>query len=198
MQSAAARWREFKSRLTKVYIVPYLDQPEMLKYPPQDYKFINADHWTQFVTERTKPAFLELRKTQQARRRMNKYPHRLSRKGYVGLVAELKAKAELAQAEPEEASTITDEDELYDRCETWVAARVTKDGKFADEETQKKAEEIIELKEKVSTRETSLMGIMMSWRRLWGRSMVAECEGLPALSTQQPTFTSLDVPADKA
>lgn len=43
----------------------------------------------------------------------------------------------------EEASTITDEDELYDRCETWIAARVTKEGKFADEETQKKAEEIV-------------------------------------------------------
>ncbi|KAL6133033.1 hypothetical protein ACLB2K_065270 [Fragaria x ananassa] len=59
MQSAAARWREFKSHLKKVYIVPYLEQPEMLKYPPQDYKFINADHWTQFMTERTKPTFLD-------------------------------------------------------------------------------------------------------------------------------------------
>ena len=28
-------------------------------------------------------------------------------------------------------------------CKTWVAARVTKEGKFADEETQKKAEEIV-------------------------------------------------------
>ncbi|KAL6195819.1 hypothetical protein ACLB2K_031437 [Fragaria x ananassa] len=120
--------------------------------PPQDYKFINADHWTQFVTERTKPTFLELPKTQQACRRMNKS------KGYVGLVAELKEKAKPAQAEPEEASTISSEDELCDMCETWVAARVTKEGKFADEETQKKAEEIIELKEKVSTRETSLSG----------------------------------------
>ncbi|KAL6191826.1 hypothetical protein ACLB2K_038215 [Fragaria x ananassa] len=87
MQSAAARWREFKSRLTKVYIVPYLDQAEMLKYPPQDYKIINADNWTQFVTERTKPTFL-------ACRMMNKYPHRLSRKSYIRLVAKLKAKAE--------------------------------------------------------------------------------------------------------
>ena len=43
----------------------------------------------------------------------------------------------------EEASTISSEDELYDKCETWVATRVTKEGKFADEETQKKAEEIV-------------------------------------------------------
>ncbi|KAL6191503.1 hypothetical protein ACLB2K_037893 [Fragaria x ananassa] len=117
MQSVVARWREFKSRLTK-----------------------------------------ELRKTQQACRRMNKYPQRLSHKGYVGLVAELKAKAMPAQVEPEEASTISDEDELYDRCEIWVAACVTKESKFAGEETQKKDEEIIELKEKVSTGETSLSG----------------------------------------
>ncbi|KAL6137488.1 hypothetical protein ACLB2K_062780 [Fragaria x ananassa] len=96
----------------------------------------------------------ELRKTQQTRRRMNKYPHQLSRKGYVGLVVELKAKAKPAQAMPEEASTISSEDELYEKCETWVAARVTKESKFTDEETKKKVEEI----EKVSTGETSLSG----------------------------------------
>ncbi|KAL6189020.1 hypothetical protein ACLB2K_040410 [Fragaria x ananassa] len=141
MQSVAARWRELKSLLTNVYIVPYLDQPEMLKYPSQDYKFINADHWT---------------------KRLQQYPVKMS-------------------------------------CKTWVAARVTKEGKFADEETQKKAEEIIELKEKVSTGETSLSGYNDVLEKALGkRSMVAECEGLPALSTQQPTFTSLDVTLDKA
>ncbi|KAL6219775.1 hypothetical protein ACLB2K_007534 [Fragaria x ananassa] len=123
---------------------------------------------------------IDLRKTQQARRRMNKYPHRLPRKGYVGLVAELKAKAKPTQAEPEETSTISNEDELYDRCETWVTTHVTKEGNFADEETQKKARDSecmhftkvhcgqisivmlninkIKLKKKISTGETSLSG----------------------------------------
>ncbi|KAL6219919.1 hypothetical protein ACLB2K_007677 [Fragaria x ananassa] len=140
MQSAATRWREFKFCLTEIYIVPYMDRPEMLKYPPQDYKFINADHWT-FVTERTKPAFIE------------------------------------------EASTTSSEDELYDRCETWVVVRVTKEGKFTDEETQKKGKEIIELKEKVSTRETSLSGYNDVLEKALGKEHGGRvtCEEVPVM-----------------
>ncbi|PRQ48416.1 hypothetical protein RchiOBHm_Chr2g0110491 [Rosa chinensis] len=58
MDSAASKWREFKSRLTSNYIIPYLNDPEALKYPPDDYPFINVDHWTAFVKSRTTPAFL--------------------------------------------------------------------------------------------------------------------------------------------
>ncbi|PRQ42883.1 hypothetical protein RchiOBHm_Chr3g0462471 [Rosa chinensis] len=58
LQSAGAKWREFKSRLTTVYVLPYVDDPEMLQFPPDDYRFITVDEWTAFVTERTKPAFL--------------------------------------------------------------------------------------------------------------------------------------------
>ena len=116
LESAAARWREFKSRLTTNYIIPYLDQPELLKFPPDDYRFINVDHWSAFVAERSSPQFLVSllkdfnylrlhnykmwmmnlvsvfqikRVTQQETRKKNKYPHRISRKGYANLEEEL-------------------------------------------------------------------------------------------------------------
>lgn len=58
LTSAASKWREFKSRFTRNYVVPFKDDPDMLRFPPDDYRFINADHWTAFVAERTKESFL--------------------------------------------------------------------------------------------------------------------------------------------
>lgn len=50
--SACSKWREFKSRLTTKYVLPYRDQPEMLKFPPADYTFIEKSHWDMFVADR--------------------------------------------------------------------------------------------------------------------------------------------------
>lgn len=58
LQSAGAKWREFKSRLTNRYIFPYKDDPESLQFPPDDYRFINVDDWTIFVAQRTTDAFM--------------------------------------------------------------------------------------------------------------------------------------------
>lgn len=57
LKSACSKWREFKSRLTKHYILPYLHQPEMLVYPPADYSFIEKSHWDIFVADRTSKEF---------------------------------------------------------------------------------------------------------------------------------------------
>ncbi|XP_024178951.1 uncharacterized protein LOC112184961 [Rosa chinensis] len=143
LESAASKWREFKSRLTRHYIMPYLDDPESLKFPPDDYRFINKDHWTQFVAERTNPQFIEVRRLAQARRAKNKYPHRMSRKGYAGL--------------EEELSTTMEEDEI-DRATLWIAGRQTKQGTFKDEGTKQCAEKIRDLKEKVASGELSTSG----------------------------------------
>lgn len=113
LTSAASKWREFKSRLTSNYIVPFKDDSDMLQFPPDDYGFIRPDHWTAFVAKRTSKTFLvcciyrlsinttliiinliylilqELRKAKQITRYKNKYPHRMSRKGYAGLEEEL-------------------------------------------------------------------------------------------------------------
>ena len=58
LQSAGAKWREFKCRLTSRYIFPYKDDPESLQFPPDDYRFINVDDWTTFVAQRTTDAFM--------------------------------------------------------------------------------------------------------------------------------------------
>jgi hypothetical protein len=42
--SAAQKWREFKSRLTTLYIIPHKDEPDLLEFPPEDYKFIEKTH----------------------------------------------------------------------------------------------------------------------------------------------------------
>ena len=58
LRSACQKWREFKCRLTKYYILPYLDQPEMLEHPPSDYTFIEKSHWDIFVVDRTSSEFM--------------------------------------------------------------------------------------------------------------------------------------------
>ena len=58
MKSACQKWREFKSRLTTKYVLPYRDQPELLASPPVDYSFIEKAHWDIFVADRLSPDFL--------------------------------------------------------------------------------------------------------------------------------------------
>ena len=58
LRSAGQKWREFKSRLTTHYILPYRDQPQLLAYPPADFSFIEKSHWDIFVAERTSYEFL--------------------------------------------------------------------------------------------------------------------------------------------
>ena len=52
LKSACQKWREFKSRLTTEYILPYRDQLELLESPPADYSFIEKAHWDMFVSGR--------------------------------------------------------------------------------------------------------------------------------------------------
>ncbi|XP_061998933.1 uncharacterized protein LOC133716232 [Rosa rugosa] len=86
---------------------------------------------------------MEKRKAQQERRKQNKYPHRLSRKGYAGLEEEL-------------ANEIDDEE--IDRATLWIKGRQSKNGNFKDEETKKTAEKIAALKKRVATGELSIEG----------------------------------------
>ncbi|XP_074341890.1 uncharacterized protein LOC141679289 [Apium graveolens] len=56
--SASSKWREFKCRLTKDYILSYLDQPKILAHPPADYSFIEKCHWDIFISDRTWNKFM--------------------------------------------------------------------------------------------------------------------------------------------
>lgn len=57
LKSACQKWREFKSRLTTKYILPYRDQLELLESPPADYSFIEKAHWDMFVSDRLSTEF---------------------------------------------------------------------------------------------------------------------------------------------
>ncbi|KAI5313005.1 hypothetical protein L3X38_042179 [Prunus dulcis] len=65
LASAAKKWKDFKSTLTRHYILPYTNDKEKLSHPPETYKFI-----------------------EKAQEKLE-YNHRLSRKGYAGLEDEL-------------------------------------------------------------------------------------------------------------
>lgn len=56
--SAAQKWREFKSRLTTLYIIPHKDEPDLLEFPPEDYNFIEKTHWDIFVADRLSEEFM--------------------------------------------------------------------------------------------------------------------------------------------
>ncbi|KAI5351482.1 hypothetical protein L3X38_004373 [Prunus dulcis] len=65
LASAAKKWKDFKSTLTRHYILPYTNDRERLSQPPETYKFIEK------IMEKLE------------------YNHRLSRKGYAGLEDQL-------------------------------------------------------------------------------------------------------------
>ncbi|KAI5326175.1 hypothetical protein L3X38_035249 [Prunus dulcis] len=65
LTSAAKKWKDFKSTLTRHYILPYTNDKEKLSHPPETYKFIEK------IREKLE------------------YNHRLSRKGYAGLEDQL-------------------------------------------------------------------------------------------------------------
>ncbi|TYK20459.1 putative serine/threonine-protein kinase nek2 [Cucumis melo var. makuwa] len=99
---------QFKHWLTKKYILPFKNEPELLKRPPYMYSYIDQKQWEEFVRFRLCPHFEDKRKLQQERRKKNKYNHILSRK---------------------------EESEL-DRASIWKKARVDKKGQYDNEDVQ--------------------------------------------------------------
>lgn len=85
LKSAGTKWRQFKSQLTADYVMPFIGQKKKLRKPPLKYAFVGKDKWKNFVAQRTDDRWMEVRKIQSERVKKRKYPHRLSRKGYVGL-----------------------------------------------------------------------------------------------------------------
>ncbi|KAK9947973.1 hypothetical protein M0R45_003566 [Rubus argutus] len=144
--SAANKWREFKCKLTKWYILPYIDSPELLEFPPDDYRSIEKADWDIFVANRISADFQELREIQIEKRKENKYPHRMARKGYANLQEEL-------------SETLTEEE--LDRATMWIKARQDKNGNFKQEEVEQKAKKIIKLQRKVLKESSPLKELMI-------------------------------------
>ncbi|KAL0551438.1 hypothetical protein IC582_010526 [Cucumis melo] len=89
IQNAGVCFRQFKYRLTTTYVLPFLDDVEKLKFPPNEYSFIDQQHWTEFVASRLKEDFKKKSENGKEKRKKHKYNHRTSRKGYANLMEEL-------------------------------------------------------------------------------------------------------------
>ncbi|KAI5324828.1 hypothetical protein L3X38_033901 [Prunus dulcis] len=89
LSSAAKKWKDFKSTLTRHYILPYTNDREKLSQPPETYKFIEKAQWDAFVASRLSKDFESVHSQHAQIREKFEYNHRLSRKGYVGLEDQL-------------------------------------------------------------------------------------------------------------
>ncbi|KAH0976268.1 hypothetical protein GBA52_025987 [Prunus armeniaca] len=57
LSSAAKKWKDFKSTLTRQFILPFANEKEKLKEPPQLYNFVKKSEWDAFVASRLSPDF---------------------------------------------------------------------------------------------------------------------------------------------
>ncbi|TYK04901.1 hypothetical protein E5676_scaffold143G001050 [Cucumis melo var. makuwa] len=89
IQNAGVCFRQFKYRLTTTYVLPFLDDVEKLKFSPNEYSFIDQQHWTEFVASRLKEDFKKKNENGKEKPKKHKYNHRTSRKGYANLMEEL-------------------------------------------------------------------------------------------------------------
>ncbi|KAI5343150.1 hypothetical protein L3X38_011026 [Prunus dulcis] len=86
---AFVKWKDFKSTLTRHYILPYTNDKEKLSQPPETYKFIEKAQWDAFVASRLSKDFESVHSQHAQIREKLEYNHRLSRKGYAGLEDQL-------------------------------------------------------------------------------------------------------------
>ncbi|VVA38371.1 PREDICTED: ubiquitin-like-specific protease, partial [Prunus dulcis] len=86
---AFVKWKDFKSTLTRHYILPYTNDRERLSQPPETYKFIEKAQWDAFVASRLSKDFESVHSQHAQIREKLEYNHRLSRKGYAGLEDQL-------------------------------------------------------------------------------------------------------------
>ncbi|KAI5318003.1 hypothetical protein L3X38_037711 [Prunus dulcis] len=77
---AFVKWKDFKSTLTRHYILPYTNDKEKLSQPPETYKFIEKAQWDAFVASRLSKDFESVHSQHAQIREKLEYNHRLSRK----------------------------------------------------------------------------------------------------------------------
>ncbi|KAI5327570.1 hypothetical protein L3X38_026966 [Prunus dulcis] len=135
LASAAKKWKDFKSTLTRHYILPYTNDKEKLSHPPETYKFIEKAQWDAFVASRLSQDFESVHCQHAQIREKLEYNHRLSRKGYAGLEDEL-----------EETMPGVE----IDRSTLWKRARQDKHGNIPDPKVAEKAKLIDDLQKQVS------------------------------------------------
>ncbi|KAI5333391.1 hypothetical protein L3X38_023522 [Prunus dulcis] len=143
LASAAKKWKDFKSTLTRHYILPYTNDKEKLSQPPETYKFIEKAQWDAFVASRLSKDFESVHSQHAQIREKLEYNHRLSRKGYAGLEDQL-----------EETMPGVE----IDRSTLWKRARQDKHGNIPDPKVAEKAKLIDELQKQVSEGKVNVYG----------------------------------------
>ncbi|KAI5344268.1 hypothetical protein L3X38_012145 [Prunus dulcis] len=143
LASAAKKWKDFKSTLTRHYILPYTNDREKLSQPPETYKFIEKAQWDAIVASRLSKDFESVHSQHAQIREKLEYNHRLSRKGYAGLEDQL-----------EETMPGVE----IDRSTLWKRARQDKHGNIPDPKVAEKAKLIDELQKQVSEGKVSVYG----------------------------------------
>ncbi|KAI5350199.1 hypothetical protein L3X38_003090 [Prunus dulcis] len=143
LASAAKKWKDFKSTLTRHYILPYTNDRERLSQPPETYKFIEKAQWDAFVASRLSKDFESVHSQHAQIREKLEYNHRLSRKRYAGLEDQL-----------EETMPGVE----IDRSTLWKRARQDKHGNIPDPRVAEKAKLIDELQKQVSEGKVSVSG----------------------------------------
>ncbi|CAL2266469.1 unnamed protein product [Prunus armeniaca] len=143
LSSAAKKWKDFKSTLTRHYILPYIKEREKLSQPPEIYKFIEKAEWDAFVASRLSKEFESVHSQHSQIREKLEYNHRLSRKGYAGLEDQL-----------EETMPGVE----IDRSTLWKKARQDKHGNIPDPKVAEKAKLIDELQKHVAEGSLSVSG----------------------------------------
>ncbi|CAL9024675.1 unnamed protein product [Prunus brigantina] len=143
LTSAAKKWKDFKSTLTRHYILPYINDRERLSQPPETYKFIEKAQWDALVASRLSKEFQSVHSQHAQIREKLEYNHRLSRKGYAGLEDQL-----------EETMPGVE----IDRSTLWKRARQDKHGNIPDPKVAEKAKLIDDLQKQVSEGKVSVSG----------------------------------------
>nr|KAJ0213242.1 hypothetical protein LSAT_V11C400161870 [Lactuca sativa] len=89
LQSIGKKWRNFKHYLYAKFIKNRSKDPKANQFkPPKDYPFIKKEDWKIFVSHRGTKKWEKSMKAKNTRAH-HKYHHRLSRKGYVGLIIDI-------------------------------------------------------------------------------------------------------------
>ncbi|KAI5342168.1 hypothetical protein L3X38_010043 [Prunus dulcis] len=143
LTSAAKKWKDFKSTLTRHYILPYTNDREKLSQPPETYKFIEKAQWDALVASRLSKDFESVHSQHAQIMEKLEYNHRLSRKGYAGLEDQL-----------EETMPGVE----INRSTLWKRARQDKHGNIPDPKVAEKAKLIDELQKQVSEGKVSVYG----------------------------------------
>ncbi|KAI3687111.1 hypothetical protein L1987_80802 [Smallanthus sonchifolius] len=131
LQSIGTKWRNFKHILYKKFIKPHKKDPGALLNPPAIYPFVKKEQWKLFVAHRLSKKWEDTSKKSKNVRANNKYNHRLSRKGYAGLTADMMQETDKTEEE-------------IDRATLWKKARELKTGGF-DSNVQEIVDKIDEL-----------------------------------------------------